>query len=722
MLRTSSHPQVLLVGSPNVGKTTLFNRLTGSTAKVVNYPGSTVEVAKGHFIEQKQVRVIDTPGIDWLPQSLDRIEDWWSDYREESITWIELHKLIARPQSASEPDAPFDSSICFVFDADQPAKQLVLLSQLVRVLPSKVRLTVAVTMLDHLRSRNGEAFFKALQLGLKPIEVLNSDRMTPGSVELQKLIGSVGTDRSRLSLGSQHPPLGSDHPLMEADFSFLKAESELRQWMNISDHRNGDGSNSNESRATQGSLSSEVQAGRESGVGQSSGRAGGDWDRWLLGSWLSPLIFMVVMLSLFYSVYAAAAPMMEAIESFFVMMQTAVWDAAEVYQLNQTDTGNLIVSLVADGVIGGFSAVATFAPQIFILFLGLGLLEGSGYLARAASLIDRPLQWIGLGGRSFVPVLSGFACAVPAMMACRQIRSEKERRLALWVLPLMTCSARVPVFALMIGLLLGDDPLSAGLAMAGLYLLGLIIGCLASLVASRIISNSVGQEGGKAQITAFCLEIPKLRWPSMVSVLRSSFKKTKSYVVKAGGLIFTLSLLLWSLSNFPDYTNADSTQRMENSYATQMGRLISPVFEPMGGDWRTGAALISAFAAREVFVATLGVLFPPARSELSDGAAQTVPTSSGGEGEPHVDPKIERDDSIYLRSRLKHAVKPNGEPLFTTAATLALTVFFLIALQCLSTFAIAVKESGSYRFALAQLVAFNGAAYLLAVVTYKIFS
>jgi ferrous iron transport protein B len=341
------------------------------------------------------------------------------------------------------------------------------------------------------------------------------------------------------------------------------------------------------------------------------------------------------------------------------------------------------VQFLSGGVLASASAVLVFVPQIFILFIGIILLEDSGYLARSATLIDKPLSMLGLGGRSFVPLLSGYACAVPAMMAARTINSKRERWLTLFILPLMSCSARLPVFALLLTFLFhGDAAWKAGVMLTAIYIGSMLMGALAAVIAGRFLKIE--------DKSFFMLELPVYRRPQASLVLRQAFSRTKSYIVRAGPAIFTFALIIWVATTFPAYNLENKTERLNQSYAAQAGHLIEPVFRPMGGDWRTGVGLMSAFAAREVFVSSLAVLF-----QVTD----------------------QDEDSMQetLLSKMHDAKAPDGGALFTVSSVLGLILFFMIALQCLSTVTVAVRESGRWRFALMQLALYNVIAYVVSV-------
>lgn len=627
---------VLLVGSPNSGKTTLFNRLTGMRAKTVNYPGSTVDLLVGSW---SGVQLFDTPGVYSLyPRSPDE------EITVEALKTKEPHAVVA------------------VVDATQLSRQLSIALQLKELFlkeasqkdpsspsSSVASVVVAVTMLDLMEQEGERVDLKRLEqeLGLRVIAT-NDDSAIE---DLRHAIEQEKAASPRTS------------PLK------ITSEEALRESKRIKDRvvtRIGD-----------------VTAPAKTAGAASLGprQITRQIDRTALHPVLGPLLFFAVMTTLFTLIYWLAQPLMDLIDGGF----------SKVADLVRTVPGlhpeDLIVRLLADGLIAGAGAVLVFVPQIFILFFGLVFLEDSGYLARAATIVDRPLKAIGLGGRSFVPLLSGFACAVPAMMAARTVNSRRERMLTLFVLPLMSCSARLPVYALLLGFVFGTDAAKAGLALAGLYM-----GSVASgVIAASILGRLAEKRGFFGREKSFLLlELPLYRRPRLSLVFKQAFLRTKTYVKRMGPVILVLSLIIWSATTFPHYQETDAAQRLEQSYAGQVGRVLSPVFEPMGGDWRTGLGLISAFAAREVFVSTMAVIFHVAGDDAG----------SNQDG---------------LLEAMRTAKAPSGAPLFTLSSTLGLMLFFMIALQCLATFATAVKETHSMKFAVTQLVLLNLVAYGLTI-------
>lgn len=614
---------VALLGAPNAGKTTLYNWLTNSQFKTVNYPGATVEYSVGHLAGRyggHPFLVMDTPGTYSLfPKSDD-----------EAVT---VKAIFNHPQYG------YAKVVIVVVDATQLSRHLLLVDQAIR---SGFQVVVALTMSDIVQ-QNGLILDIAQlekQFGVPFIPV--DGLLGGGVVEL------ITATRKYLALDN------SSLPKVLNKWTNSELENQLKKYAQISDQVIHSPANEKSiDRVLQKTL---------------------DIDQVLLHPIFGLFIFAGIMTLVFSSIFWFSAPLMDLIDGGFSALAVVV----------TTSLGeNLFSDFIANGVIASFSGVLIFVPQIFILFAGIGLLESSGYLARAATMIDRPFSKIGLSGRSFVPILSGFACAVPALMATRNIPSKRERWLTAFIVPLMTCSARLPVYALLLSFLFRGHPVwQSGLAMTALYLFAILTGAVVSGVVNKILK--------KNEISFFMMELPLYRRPQLRVIFRQSLTRTLSYVKRAGPMIFVFSALIWAGTTFPNYSESDSQIKLEQSYLGQAGKVIQPVFEPMGVDWRVGIGLLSAFAAREVFVSTMAVIF-------------------------HITDEDEDSQQQQLLTAMDQAKMPDGQPVFTFASVIGLLVFFSIALQCISTFGVAVREMGSYTFALTQLVVFNLLAYGLAV-------
>jgi len=627
-LNQKSNSVVGVVGAPNAGKTTLYNWLTGSKYKPVNYPGSTVEYAVGHSLPTYGdiIQILDTPGI----YSLN------AQSPEEEVTFDVLYRdgLKDGSRDHSRPE-----TIVAVVDSTQLSRHLFLVRQLIEC---GYQVVVAVTMLDLLKKR-----------GLKiDTEILKKSLGVPVVAVDGRLGGGV---RELLEVVREH--LG--RPTTLRDFVPWEKEKIERTYRELDE------------LAAQSIL---PLAGNKTSTKLAVDETTLKIDRVLMHPIFGLLFFVLILGGLFSSIFWVAQPAMDFIDSSF----------SELSQLiTQILPNGLFSELLSNGLIAGIGSVLVFVPQIFILFLGLTFLEDWGYLARAATLIDRPLSKIGLNGRSFVPLLSGFACAIPAMMAARTIGSRRERLITLFVIPLMSCSARLPVYALLLAYLFkGGSTLTAGFVLAIIYLTALTIGLVVAGVVAKIVKTK--------EATWFMLELPTYRTPKLKTVFRSAIDRTTSYLQKAGPAILVFSLIIWAATVFPNYQIKNPSERLASSFAAQGGQFITPLMEPMGADWRIGVGLISAFAAREVFVASLALIF-----NLTEVANEGLQDS--------------------LIATMKTATHPDGSPLFTTSTVIGLLVFFMIALQCLSTVAVSGKESGSWKFSMIQLTVFTTVAWLVSV-------
>jgi len=387
-----------------------------------------------------------------------------------------------------------------------------------------------------------------------------------------------------------------------------------------------------------------------------------DLDQVFLHPFWGPICFIGIMGVFFYSIFSLAVPLMDGIDSLFSWAGLLLRNILPAHMLTQ---------LLVEGIIPGFAAIMVFVPQIAILFLGIGLMEGSGYLARGATIVDKPLSLIGLNGRSFVPLLSGYACAIPALMAARNIPGRSQRLMCQLIIPLMQCSARLPVYGLLLAILFAKSPLMSGLGLTAIYVSSMILSAVISAIGSRFIKPQDGSD-------FYQMELPRWKIPHIKSTLQTMARQTKSFVTKAGPIILTVSLCLWVLSVFPS---------REHSLMMGIGHYIEPVFRPMGVDWRVGVALLLAFAAREVFVSSLAVVFA-----------------------------IQSESTAGILSTIQNAVfEGSTQPIFTTSTVIGLIVFFMIAMQCMSTLAVMKKEMGAWKWPVVVTVGYIGLAYGLSV-------
>ena len=620
-----------LVGSANSGKTTLFNLLTGSHYATVNYPGATVEFTLGTGkLPGFPCRIMDTPGLtSLLPASPD-----------EKVT------IDALFEGENRPDV-----LIAVADATQLSRHLYLVKQLQDL---GFTMAVAITMTDLLEER-GKTINTAKLSELLDCPVLALDPRKQGKIqELSAILTTLPWPVAQ-TLQESSP--------REKYLAFVEGMTEDRvhahyQALDEMEHL----------------VLEEPATWREKPVHGLS-------DQLLLHPVYGLVIFLAAMFIIFTSVFWLATPFMNLIDAGFGWLIEAT---------KRVVPESWVADLLANGLIGGVGAVLVFLPQILILFFAMGYLEDSGYLARGAALVDKPLSKIGLNGKSFVPLLSGYACAIPAMMAARTIPNRFERNLTLFIIPLMSCSARLPVYTLLLAFLTPKDkPWIGGLALTGLYVMGLVLGAIVSTVISRIRRNRAP--------SGFILELPTLRRPLLSVVAVSTYHKAEQYVRKAGLTIVIIALSLWVLTHTPSPTPAsDAGQSREyvavsHSYAAMLGHWIEPVTRPMGLDWRGGVAMMCGFAAREVFVGSMALMY---RIEEESGRGLT-----------------DRMLATMSEARFENS----GEKIFTTASVLGIILFFMIALQCFPTVAVSRQEAGGWKLPAIQLLVYTGGAYLLAV-------
>ncbi|KAB2879367.1 ferrous iron transport protein B [bacterium] len=648
-------PVITLVGQPNSGKTTLFNLLTGSNFKTANYAGSTVEFSVGKFDAKYDFNalIIDSPGVTSIhPQSPDE---------ETTIDALFHHPVYKLPDL-----------IIVTADSSQLSRQLYLVHQLIE---SGFNVVVALTMNDLLERKGFElSVAKSEELLKCPVVRING-RTGEGLPDLisrcRQLYELVIFENAKKNIKRPAPPTEESVIALYSFTENIEKQVVLPRQKPVDIH----------------AVNKKIFNVRSHDADEHSVKL----DKLFLHPFWGLVFFIVSMSAIFTSIFWLAQPIMDGISEGFGLLSS--WTSALL-------PPSWLSDLVAQGIIAGIGMVATFLPQIVILFLFLGILEDTGYLARGAMLIDKPLSKIGLNGRSFVPMLSGFACAIPAIMAARTISNRRERLLTIFIIPLMSCSARLPVYALLLALVVPPDkPWIAGLSLGAIYLTSLTIGA----IAAGIISKLAGKKGN----SAFMLELPAYRKPVVRYILKGTYYKSVLYIQKAGGTIVFCSLFIWALTYFPNTEPALSTEKTKNltsaeitkliefertntSYAASIGHMTEPFLEPLGWDWRVGVSLISAFVAREVFVSAM---------------ALSLRISENG------------DDlqASMLESMHEAKIANSDKPLFTTASTIGLIIFFMIAMQCISTLAISRKETGSWKIPIIQQSVYSIAAYIAAL-------
>lgn len=604
---------VAIVGPPNSGKSTLFNRLTGLNQKVANFPGVTVEhrTGKAKLKGETDVFLVDLPGVYSLHP---RAED-------EQVT----HDVL----KGERGDFPKPDAVILILDSTNLGRHLVLAAPILSLnLPTLILLNMA----DDLAVRGGKVDVAALANELNcPVALISAAKGTGLERIQQFLLGTA----ARLNA----PPVKIELPV-------LQDVPKCRQW----------------------AASLGVRASYKA-------PAPPLWTRRLDAVFLhpigGPLVFLAVVVAVFQSIFSWAQPLMNGLQG--AVLSSGHWIGSV---LPDTPWRSLLI----DGIWSGVGSVVVFLPQILLLFLFIGILEDSGYLARAALIADRTMAKIGLQGKSFIPLLSAYACAVPAIMSTRVIENKRDRMATIMIAPLMTCSARLPVYTLIILAFVPNVPLIKGVlslpaaTMLGLYLLGF----LAAVIIARLLKSTVL----KSQRTSFMLEMPPYRWPTLHSLSLRLVDRAKVFLHRAGTVILLVAISLWVLAHLPLHNG--KAPDLEHSFAGMVGKTIEPAIKPLGFNWKIGIGLITSLAAREVIVGTLGTIYGIEGDEQSSG--------------------------------LQHAVQQD----LSAAGAVALLVFFAFAMQCFSTLAVVKRETGgwkwpAFQFSYMLLLAYSGswAAYRL---------
>ncbi len=716
-------PLVAVAGNPNTGKTTLFNRLTGSDLKVSNYPGVTVESHTGSLALPSRtiVDLMDVPGAYSLS----------ARSREEEIAMCAIAGLAGLPM----PDV-----VLLVVDATQLSRNLYLALQVIEL---ELPVVIALNMTDMIAQR-GEAIDAkqlAVELGVPVVEI--SALHGRGLTELAETIDRVVETPASARPGPRWTP-ASD--ALRADVESV-VETLPASWVQSSPSRaralalwallslDENDELTDVSPAVRARVLERRARAAESGRQIDTEVIGGRY-AWIdahLGSVLrrpsrsvTSLTERVdrVLLHPAFGFVAFLAAMGLVFQSLFSWADPAIgWIEAGVSVLSQFVRGalpaGLVRDFVCDGLIAGVGSVVVFLPQILLLFFFIGLMEDSGYMARVAFLMDRIMRSIGLHGRAFVPMLSGYACAVPAILATRTMERQRDRTLTMLVIPLMTCSARLPVYALLIGALFppsnvfGFVPVQ-GLLMIAMYLFSTVMALAAAAVLSRTLF--------KGPRVPLILELPPYRRPHWSSVLRMMWQRSQMFLKEAGGVILVCTIVLWLLLSFPrrpedahqleaaraefvargtppdeieakllSLSRAQAGENLRSSYGGQMGHAIEPAIAPLGFDWKVGIGLIGAFAAREVFVSTMGVVYG-----VGDDA-----------------------EAATLRERIRLESRADGKPVYSPLMGLSLMVFFALACQCMSTLAAVYRETRSWRWPVFMFVYMTALAWIASFVVYQ---
>jgi len=622
-----SEPLVALLGNPNCGKTALFNLLTGSRQKVANYSGVTVERKEGRLTlaSEKVVRILDLPGAYSLyPRSLD-----------ERVTCNVLHGNAA---GEKRPD-----------------------------------LVLCVLNAMNLR-RNLRLVLSAKRLGLPCVVVLNM-------VDVAKRQG-VNVDAKALSQELGLPVIATVGIQSNGADELKQYLSELN-WKNLSGLRTGDVNDHIESSRDH-TVHTELDNEQVQLILQNLGldqiipdRLSDRLDSVLLHSVFGPIILAVVLFFIFQAVFSWATLPMEAIEA------AVDWLGA---LLTEALPNNWLRSLLVDGILAGAGGVLIFLPQILILYFFILMLEESGYLPRAAYLLDRLMGRVGLSGRSFIPLLSSFACAIPGIMATRSISNARDRLVTILIAPMMTCSARLPVYALLISAFIPERKLWAGLDLQGLVLFLLYVAGITGAMAVAWILKRFTSE--KFQLNALMMELPSYHLPRLGNLAIGLWQRAEIFLRRVGGIILIMTVCLWALSSFPLPPENAIGSPIQYSIAGMMGKALAVVFEPIGFNWQISIALVPGMAAREVVVSSLATVYALSSSGV-DAADALVPLISKG---------------------------------WSLATALSLLAWFVFAPQCLSTIAAVKRETGGWRIPVIMLSYLFGLAYLAAFITFRVAS
>ncbi len=696
---------IALVGNPNSGKSTLFNSLTGLNQKVGNFPGVTVDKKTGK-VELDHVttaNIIDLPGT-------------YSLYPRRSDEWV-AYKVLMQADEDVKADI-----ILLVADASNLKRNLLFCSQIIDL---KVPVVVALSMNDLAAKKGIKIDIAGLEaeLGIPVIEV--NPRKSKGLLQLKKILLLTAKQKQKSNRDFIDNKKISE-PSVQALQKLLPTLNDYTAVHYLINHENFPLSVSthkaidaikvetkfNPTKTQAEEVLQRYQ--RIRNIMQQNVVVPDPLERKLFTDKLDDILLhkvwgysflLLVLFILFQSIFWLAQFPMGWIESGFAIISSFLQ-----HNLPESWWSDLLIN----GVVAGLSGIVIFVPQIMILFGLISILEDTGYMARISFLSDRLMRKVGLNGKSVMPMISGLACAVPAIMSARNIENRKERLLTILVTPLMSCSARLPVYTILISLVIPSDYYFGflslqGLVMMCLYLLGTVMALLVSYVLKWFINVK--------EKSFFILELPVYRSPRWMNVGITMIEKAKIFVTDAGKVIMVISLLLWFLSSYGPGNNlknietkyaalttanptakdslskAASTEKLKHSYAGILGKQIEPIIEPLGYDWKIGIALITSFAAREVFVGTMATLY-----------------------------SVEENDDMSLRQKMKAAKHSNGEKVYTLPASLSLMVFYVLAMQCMSTLAVVKRETKTWKWPIFQLVYMTLLAYVMSWGVFVLFS
>jgi ferrous iron transport protein B len=667
--------KIALVGNPNTGKTSLFNSLTGLRQQVGNYPGITVEKKQGsfHLENHQKVTVIDLPGTYSLnPSSLD-----------ESVATEFLLDSTAED---------FPNVAVVVTEVENLKRNLLLFTQ---VKDLGIPTILVINMADRMQLKGISIDKENLEKQLDTTIVLTSTRNNTGISDLKNAIQNF-EKLSKKPLFSNEISAYKNWLSDTYKIGFVEVEDKQKQTTVKKEQHQ-------ETVKRYQFINSVLKGNFEKDKAKATD-FDSRLDKILTHKIFGYIIFVLLLMLMFQAIFTWSGPFMDFIDESFASLSETVATLLPEGKINE---------LISQGIIPGIGGIVIFVPQIAMLFLFIAILEESGYMSRVVFLMDKIMRKFGLNGKSVVPLISGNACAIPAVMATRNIEDWKERLITILVTPFSVCSARLPVYTILISLIVPEQKIfgfinSQALALLGMYVFGIALALISSIILTKFI---------KAKSKSyFVIEMPSYKMPLFRNVFYTVLEKTKAFVLNAGKIILAISVVLWFLAshggetfdnaneivtsqfanqNLPeDELNAEiASFQIENSYIGIMGKAIEPVIKPLGYDWKIGIAIITSFAAREVFVGTLATIYSVEDAE----------------------------DEGTIKSRMQAAIFNNGEKVFTTATGVSLLLFYAIALQCGATVAIVKRETNSWKWTLIQLFGMGILAYLFAFIGYNLF-
>ena len=685
----SSIKNVYLVGNPNCGKSTLFNILTGLQQKTSNLPGTTIDIRQSKITnkDKKTIRLFDLPGIYSInPAS-----------RDEQIACEPL----LNPEHPKHPD-----HIIVIVDASNLKRNLLLFTQ-VSDLGFPVSLVLNMSDIAAKRGIVTDSERLERELGVKVIETSARNGL---NINLLKEL--IFKDGFKSHFECFKPPSLKEH---FTDSSIDLGKYNDYQALQIV-YKNTDivGGKAHqkifeEQRAVEVMVrykAIDVLLSKTTTKSDTRKRISQKIDKIVTHPVLGYVVFLFIIFIIFQSVFSLALYPMQIIENGFNILGNYI---------SQIMPDGIVQSLVVNGILAGFSGILVFIPQIIILFMFLALLEDSGYMARVSFILDKIMTKFGMNGRSVLPLISGTACAIPAIMSARTIENKRDRLITILVTPFISCSARLPIYILMISIIPIDTKLFGifnhqGVLLMAMYLLGVVASLLTGIILSRFIKNT--------DYTGFFMELPKYQIPKFKNVVTTCLSKAKSFVLQAGKIIFLVSLVLWYLTSFgpkkkfeqieaqiayglkTNTINAEEAklnmamEKQKYSYAGYFGRSIEPLIKPLGFDWRIGISLITSFIAREVFTGSMATLYG-----------------------------VRQDDFVNIRKKMQSEINPvTNKPIYSIAVCLSLMVFYALAMQCASTVAVVYKETKSWKWPLFQFLFMGIVAWLGSWVVFNIFS